>query len=232
MKKNDILDERTLPLEQNQFYHIYNRGNNKTTLFYNPENYRYFLEKYVKYMAEYIDTFAYCLLPNHFHFLIKVKSISDLPDLKGQLTKEKEPQLAKSQRLGKFKPINDNKNNDISKMISNQFRLLFMSYAKAINKQENLKGSLFQKIFRRKRIDDSDYLHRLVGYIHKNPLHHNIFNSIEKYRFSSYSDLISNKPTFLKRDEVMDWFGDKNDFIESHKAVENLIIDNKYWMEE
>ena len=55
------------------YYHIYQRGNNKQTIFFEPENYRYFLSLYVKYIVPVALTFAYCLLPNHLHFLIKTR---------------------------------------------------------------------------------------------------------------------------------------------------------------
>ena len=66
-----------IPLEENQFYHIYNRGNDGTDLFYQDRNYIFFLKKYDNYLSEYVDTYAYCLLPNHFHLLVRVKSKSD-----------------------------------------------------------------------------------------------------------------------------------------------------------
>ena len=65
------------PMLAGQFYPIYNRGNNHENLFYSHENYRYFLEKWQQYLTDYVDTYAYCLLPNHFHFLIQVKDIKD-----------------------------------------------------------------------------------------------------------------------------------------------------------
>jgi len=60
------------PFYSNQFYHIYNRGNNGEKIFYTSENYLFFLKRYDHYLSDYADTYAYCLLPNHFHFLIKV----------------------------------------------------------------------------------------------------------------------------------------------------------------
>lgn len=56
-----------------RFYHIYNRGNNKEKIFYHSSDYDFFLAKYKQYIVPYADTFAYCLLPNHFHFLLKTR---------------------------------------------------------------------------------------------------------------------------------------------------------------
>lgn len=61
-------------LEHNKYYHLYNRSNNNEDLFRNKDNYLYFLTKYRRYLETYISTLAYCLMPNHFHFLIFIKS--------------------------------------------------------------------------------------------------------------------------------------------------------------
>ncbi len=66
--------QQTIPLETDKFYHIYTRGNNKESLFKEDENYSYFLQLFKKYISQYVNTFAYCLLPNHIHFLIQVKN--------------------------------------------------------------------------------------------------------------------------------------------------------------
>jgi len=50
------------------FFHIYNHAVGTENLFRNPENYRFFLRKYSQYTAPIWETYAYCLLPNHFHF--------------------------------------------------------------------------------------------------------------------------------------------------------------------
>ncbi|MDX1603326.1 MAG: hypothetical protein R3209_09650 [Salinimicrobium sediminis] len=59
-------------LEKDSFYHIYNRGINKTNIFSNDENKVYFLKQYHKYLSEKISTYAYCLLQNHFHLVIRI----------------------------------------------------------------------------------------------------------------------------------------------------------------
>lgn len=71
-----------MELEPNKYYHLYNRSNNQELLFRNRENYLYFLSKYRYYMEGFFITLAYCLMPNHFHFLIQIKSCSDIIKLK------------------------------------------------------------------------------------------------------------------------------------------------------
>jgi len=67
-------------LEFGRVYHIYNRGNNHENLFYTEENYHYFLKLYDKYLSAIFDTYCYCLMPNHFHLLVRVKEENEIPE--------------------------------------------------------------------------------------------------------------------------------------------------------
>ncbi len=60
------------PLQRGQVYHIYNRGNNREEIFIQERNYRHFLQLYAQYVEPVADTYAYCLLRNHFHFLVRI----------------------------------------------------------------------------------------------------------------------------------------------------------------
>lgn len=62
------------------YYHIYNRGNNKEDIFIEDKNYNFFLLRLKKYILQIADVYAYCLLKNHFHIVLRVKSPEDLPD--------------------------------------------------------------------------------------------------------------------------------------------------------
>lgn len=66
--------------EPDQVYHIYNRANGNENLFRESRNYRFFLQKYFAYINPVAETYAYCLLPNHFHAMIRVRS---KPNLQG-----------------------------------------------------------------------------------------------------------------------------------------------------
>jgi len=71
--------EKLLP---GNMYHIYNKGNNKENLFIGEKNYFYFLNLWRKHISPLADTFAYCLLKNHFHFLIRIKLEEQLLNFK------------------------------------------------------------------------------------------------------------------------------------------------------
>jgi putative transposase len=67
-------------LESGQYYHIYNRGNNKENIFIEDKNYLYFLKKMKKYLLPIADVYGYCLLKNHFHIVLKIKDKEELPE--------------------------------------------------------------------------------------------------------------------------------------------------------
>jgi putative transposase len=62
---------KNMKFSPGQLYHVYNRGNNHQTVFFTYANYLLFLRKWRAFVAPHVDTFAYCLMPNHFHFLIR-----------------------------------------------------------------------------------------------------------------------------------------------------------------
>jgi putative transposase len=59
-------------LEKDNFYHIYNKGINGTNIFETNENKIFFLNQFSKYLIDKISIFAYCLMDNHFHFIIRL----------------------------------------------------------------------------------------------------------------------------------------------------------------
>jgi REP element-mobilizing transposase RayT len=65
-------DSIKTPLQIDHYYHIYNRGNNRENLFHHPEHYEYFILKYKEIVSPSVSTFAYCLIPNHFHLLVRI----------------------------------------------------------------------------------------------------------------------------------------------------------------
>ena len=59
-----------------EFYHLFNRANSqKDKLFFQTRNYHYFLQKWDDYLSDIFEVWAYCLIPNHFHFLVKMKEV-------------------------------------------------------------------------------------------------------------------------------------------------------------
>ena len=60
--------------EPERVYHIYSKAIGNELLFLSDENFKYFLKKVNEYCFEIFEILAYCLIPNHFHFLVRVKA--------------------------------------------------------------------------------------------------------------------------------------------------------------
>lgn len=66
------MTNRREPFDPGDFYHVWIHANGTENIFREKENYRYFLSKYIFYLSPAVKTLAYCLMPNHFHFMIQV----------------------------------------------------------------------------------------------------------------------------------------------------------------
>lgn len=147
-------------LEAGKYDHIYNRGNNGQNIFFDTENYTFFLNRYDQYISPFCDTIAWVLLRNHFRILIYVKPLEEIDIEKLEYTATKIP-----------KRID----------VHLQFGHFFNSYAKAINKRYKRTGSLFEKNFERKEVPTISYFKKLIHYIHLNPVKHGFTEHIWDY---------------------------------------------------
>ncbi|MGG9961562.1 transposase [Ferruginibacter sp. SUN106] len=152
-----------MQFEVSNLYHIYNRGNNKQPIFFNRDNYLYFLTKVKKHIQPNCDILAWCLMPNHFHFLLHA-NIATV-------------------KIVKENPIEIN-------ALTEGIRLLLSSYTQGINKQNNTTGNLFQQKTKSKCITDGDknYGYTTFQYTHQNPFKANLVRRLEDWEFSSFAD--------------------------------------------
>jgi putative transposase len=193
----------TTQLQRGQTYHIYARGKDDGDIFFEDRTYPHFLQLYAKCVEPAVDTYAYCLLPNHLHCLVRIK------------TEEETPHISKNPRVPK----------DLSP--AHLFSILLNAYTKGINKAYDRTGNLFQKPFGRIQIASDVHFVHLVSYIHQNPKKHGLAEDFRDWPHSSYRALLSDEPTQLKRGEVLAWFDGLAAFRQFHQqpAVEALIAD-------
>ncbi|HTL06821.1 MAG TPA: transposase [Chitinophagaceae bacterium] len=174
-------------MEAGKVYHVYNRGNNKQNLFEKDQQFFFFLEKLEKYVCPTMEVFCYCLMPNHFHLLVRVKMNKGLSD------------------------------EQISKAAIKSFKDLFISFSRTMNLSHGRTGALFQPKFKKKKVEDDAYFTWLIQYIHLNPIKAGLCGRFEDWRYSSYNAIISNRPTKVARDEVREWFGGVESFKAIHE---------------
>jgi REP element-mobilizing transposase RayT len=176
------------------------------------------------------DTYAWVLMKNHFHFLVRIREEKEVSRYK----------LSNADRSIDAVRFNDEKwetlpnlsafarNNltasagPVSVKIKRpnptlHFSQLFNAYAKYYNKIYNRTGALFERPFKRIEVTSDNYFRQLVVYIHTNPVHHKFCSDYTDYPWSSYDTIISTKPTKLKREQTLEWFDDRENLIEVHK---------------
>lgn len=208
---------------ENGFYHVYNRGVEKRTIFEDDQDYKVFL-KYIKeilcppdpdalktiftlrgqsykavktplknYSTE-IDLCAYCLMPNHFHLLIKQNNYSSLEGF---------------------------------------MRSLMTRYSMYFNKRYERVGSLFQGRYKAVNITDERYLLHLSRYIHLNPSEST--NDLEN-AYSSYAEYLGKRETvWIKPEVILSFFNNEvlldfkkvnsyKDFVMKYKVDSSSVL--------
>ncbi len=199
--------------EKDHIYHIYNQGNDRQKIFYERKNYLFFLQKMKDYLLPFCDVMAWCLMPNHFHWMVYVRETEvDCAGNRG----------ATLSRTPTGTPISSNLNQAIGIMLS--------SYTRAINIQQNRTGSLFRQKTKAEcitkpqgispscynlgfatsiRIDqpEKEYPQVCFNYIHQNPVKKGLVKNPEDWEFSSFRDFCGLRNGQLISRQRVDEFG-------------------------
>jgi putative transposase len=192
-------------LLSNQIYHVYNRGNNRQPIFFNRENHLYFLRKMRTHLSPSCDFLAYCLMPNHFHFLVKIKDdvqsggtvgteqsrgTTGEPGTEQSRGTTGEPSTEQSRGTTASRATTGEPGSQFSKGL----KIMLSSYTRAIQKQQNISGSLFQQNTKHKQVSSEwsweDYTLTCFRYILQNPVSAGLVTHPADWEFSSYRDLV------------------------------------------
>lgn len=220
-----------MPVQQKYFvdfneegiYHVYNRTNNKEKLFLSDENRYFFLTKYKQYLSPILDTYSWCLLPNHFHFLIKIKSLTKLLANFQNMNRRYLTSTEKKFLAGQI---------DTSVLAEQTFKRFFQSYSLSFNKYTKRKGNLFYRPFKRLEIIKDSHFTQAMVYIHANPMKHKIVKDFTTYRWSSWQHLINDKYSSPLKKEIMKWFGNKQRFIQTHMEMSEYYYQSNISIED
>ncbi len=215
---------RSLIFAPDEYYHVYNRGVDKRTIFESESDYKRFQELLylsnskdavnvrdikrvhdsvydVQTADPQVSVAAYCLMSNHFHILLKPNTDSGVSTFLGKLQ---------------------------------------TSYSMYFNKRHERTGALFQGRFKAKHVTDDVYLKYLFAYIHLNPVRHQTGMSsdlqmerLKQYRYSSLLDFITpqsrQESVIVRGGEHVsefyfsnpgDWFGELNQWLQYDKEEE------------
>ncbi len=201
--------------EKDHLYHIFNRGNNSQRIFYNRSNYLFLLRKIKQYILPYADTLAWCLMPNHFHLMVYINHV--------ELPIATTDSLTSSEAISSRSPVK-------TRILNDSIGIMLRTYTRAINKQENTSGSLFQKHTKAIclteingisnswskheygtliNIPDAKKEYPVVcfNYIHQNPVLHKFCSNVKEWEFSSAQDYYANRNGKLINKEKAKEFG-------------------------
>jgi putative transposase len=191
--------------EKDKIYHIYNRSNE--TVFYDRRNYLFFMEKVEKHLFPVCDILAWCLMPNHFHFLVAAneKSVENINELHRSNTM----------------------------LLSKNIGIILSSYSQALNKQERRRGKLFSHntnaICLNNAKNSENYAKYCFHYIHQNPYAAGLVSKLEDWEFSSFSDYANlRKGNLLNKNlayEIINY--DEQNFIQQSYLILNEKIIRK-----
>jgi len=204
-----------MDFEPGYYYHIYNRGNNARKIFYSRQNYQFFMQKVKEHLSPYASFIAWCLMPNHFHFVVYVHKT----------------QIAGEESSGDSHTITGSDSMTRVRTLNYSIGILLRSYTRAIQKQENFSGSLFQQHTQAKPLVDEikiepaywntafgtqinisegkSYLKTCVEYVHQNPVYTGLVDRAEDWEFSSFSDYLKMKGSsildydMIKKEELL-----------------------------
>ena len=182
---------RNTPLITGEYYHIFNRGNEKRNIFTQPRDYKRFLQTFYYYQfmgpkpsfskfaksdlnslkpdpeKKLVKIICYCFMPNHFHLLVK--------------------------------QLKDHGISNFLSQISN-------SYTKYFNTKYTRVGALLQGVFKNVRIETDEQLIHVCRYIHLNPVVSELVNKPEEYKWSSYLEYITENGIICSINEILDLF--------------------------
>ncbi len=186
------MPRRSTPFVPDVYYHFYNRGNNRQAVFFEADNYLYFLGGVKKHLLPIARIVAYCLMPTHYHILARIKNQAS--------------EVFKASEVS---------GREASLQVSRAMQKLLISYTKAINKRFQRVGTLFQGQFQARPVQSYSHLLNLCVYIHANPVKDGLVALPEDWIYSNYLEWLGQrKGTLVDREFLEEHFGSPAEYQE------------------
>ena len=183
-----------IPLLPGRYYHLFNRGVNRTTIFDEAADYERFLWLVRQHILPVGRVYSYALLRDHWHLCISTFPAEKLPPHR----------LKDKHALGRVVGHLQN------------------AYAKYFNHKYRRVSGLFEHKYERVEVTSVEYFRTLVLYHHFNPQKHDLIDYFDRYPWSSYQHLRDDaEPTFLAREVVWQKFGGRAAFQAAHQQYEH-----------
>jgi len=202
-----------IPLEPDKCYHLFNHAIGNELLFRNDSNFGFFLKKYALHTTPICDTFSYTLMPNHFHFAVKIKPTEVCT---GYFEKIKQI---------RYDPITHN----LPDFLMERFSNLCNSYTKSYNKVFNRKGALFIDYMKRSEVGNDAYFCNLINYIHFNAVFHGFCKNPLDWEWASLRAFLAEKKTRIKKEDVLGIFGGSGKFRLAHAKMINPLPEYEFF---
>ena len=210
------------PFSPEAHYHIVCKCIDGLKLFNDERDYLVFKERFKQFTFIFFEVWSYSLLQNHTHHIIKTKSAENIIKSISALPKEEH---TKSMQLF----LNDGKNENLfDEMIERQMNSFLVSYSSYCNNKRGRKGGIFQKPFKRIKIEDDIHLQQAIVYTNANAQKHKLVNDFKKHSYSSYAAIINEDDYFVETENVINFFGSKENFIKIQQDQVDYYYKNNW----
>jgi putative transposase len=212
-KKNNMPTPERLksPFYPGNFYHVVCKSVDGILLFPNEADYPVFLDRFKKFMGDFVDTWAYCLLNNHSHHIWKIKTPEAIQAFIDML-----PAEGKTKSMQQWIENMDDAA-AFDSMLERQMNRFLVSYVNYYNNKYVRSGAVFQSPFKRVSIEGDAHLQMALVYVNANAQKHKLVDDFSKYRHSSYGSIVEGNNYFVDTVSVLEFFGGLEKFVSVHK---------------
>lgn len=204
-----------LNLRCNQYYYL-ESTESASVLFRDEHDYKYFFSLFAEKIEPLADLYAYCLSHVSLGLLIKIKDEESV--FKYLKFENKFPD--EMMTLKELKSLSAAQGLNNINILQLHLNKLFNTFIQSLSNALNHKNIVLQA----ELLEEPETMRNKVINLHQKVLHQNLVLQIQQWKYSSYNAILSEKPTKIKREELLKWFGGINEFKHQHQITEEIKI--------